>query len=572
MLEGAIVGLILVLISSFGGYLSRVVPTESQKSVASVIVVFGILSMLTNIPYSYGMIEQSDELDIVFLVLLFGGALMAAIGLALRIKNRESDPFTQYEKRRVSKSDNKMSILGIVLLFALLVALRLTLFFTTQEKPSPTTFRPPPERVPVSEIESISQASVLLFDGEPSEQNLALKFVIDHKIENDNQRAEIGRTLANAIHDGFDRDSQMVALEKWLCPEMTETLVSRLKRDELSRLKPKIEELFVKRKAYEAAEYLAEAGRFRTLRKMGTQVLPSVTPYLHSKTRSQREAARELVREWSIDPKFLIQKSIDDLRSKKGQSIDIIAPYLLTMLEFADNDQLTELVELTEQIIVSPELDLKTSTVKLLARCAREPETPAAALTTFRTLSKKKGEQLKTTRSSRFTDSDLQQNLKALEKLLRRFPSPEIDDVMLEAFWNDLAGIDYLSRNTSPGLIEKFATLWDTMDTAQQDKIIASQTRLPDAIPPIFDSCLQDLASGDPEKLVKCIRWLEAYQVASPATGKVKSFLKRYRPSVQKSLKGLLQNSENLEPAFVKEIARTAELWKSPNKNRSRRK
>ena len=70
MIQGAITGLILALIALFGAYLFRVVPGEKHRTVSFALIALGMLLMLTNIPYSFGMIEQNNALDVVFLILL----------------------------------------------------------------------------------------------------------------------------------------------------------------------------------------------------------------------------------------------------------------------------------------------------------------------------------------------------------------------------------------------------------------------------------------------------------------------------------------------------------------------
>jgi len=73
-----------------GALLFRMVPGKKQKAVAIGMIALGVLMVFVNLFYSYGMIPQSKASDVIFIVMLFGGALMALAGVVFMKQVREA--------------------------------------------------------------------------------------------------------------------------------------------------------------------------------------------------------------------------------------------------------------------------------------------------------------------------------------------------------------------------------------------------------------------------------------------------------------------------------------------------
>ena len=553
MIQGAITGLILALIALFGAYLFRVVPGEKHKTVSFALIALGMLLMLTNIPYSFGMIEQNNALDVVFLILLFGGGLLAFIGLSLKVNNREANDYPKPEPTPPPAVHKPVGSFTIAILAVVLALMKLALFMTNEPKQKQVNFRPPEPRAAVTKVESIDEATGLLFDGYPNEKELAWKFLSVHRDDAPDRASEIGKILANRANDGFAEELQVRALDAWFCPDMAKSLVARLESGQLSGLKKELHELFGNNRSMTAAEYLSnhmhETGSIKALRRIGPPATKFVIHQLHCKGRYPREQARELLREWAVEPERLIQASIEDLRTKNGQNIEAVAPYLNGLVNRANEDQLIELAELTEQIIVDPEIDINRSTIELIQNCAREPETPAAVLSGFK---------LRSGLVEKKLDTKVRREM---ERFLRRFPTPEIEDVMLDAWLDGRGGTEYMSKNKSPTLAKKVAGLWGTLDGSQLEKIRLLQFKVPDAIPLVFDFCFEDLKSEDPEKVGKSIDWLEIYGTKNKMYQLRRKVFKPYKSSVEAAIREKLNRIDDFDPSLAERIKSVAKSW-----------
>jgi len=89
-LTGALSAVGAVIVLGLGALLFRMVPEQKQKTVAIAMMAVGGLMVFMNLFYSYGVIPNSKPLDIVFIVLLFGGALTAFVGVAFFRQVREA--------------------------------------------------------------------------------------------------------------------------------------------------------------------------------------------------------------------------------------------------------------------------------------------------------------------------------------------------------------------------------------------------------------------------------------------------------------------------------------------------
>lgn len=552
MIQGAITGLILGLIALFGAYLFKVVPNAKQKSVSFAMIGLGILMMLSNIPYSFGMIKQNNTLDIVFLSLLFGGGLLAFVGLTLKKNNRQANDYSEPEP----DIPESTSTTGGSLLFGFcviaLALLKLAVALNTEMKPNKPVAPPLPKpRVAVTNVESIDQALGLLFNGYPNEKTLAWQFLADNRDDDPDRVSEVGSRLARLANDSFDEELTVRALDNWFCPEMANSLVARLENGDLSGLKKELHKLFGEKRSMTAARYLSnimpESGSSRALRKIGPPALKFVIHHIHSENHFRRTEARDLTGEWAIDSDRLIQASIDDVRTENGNNIEIVAPYLNRLLSNANKAQQTEIAELTEQSIANPEIEIDRSVVKLMIACAREPETPAAVLRGFKLRNELKDKK------------KLQLNVRReMEKLLKHYQSPEIEDFMLDAWLNEQGGDVFMTKNKSPRLVKKVAALWDTLDVSQLEKTCS---KVKDAVPLVFESCFEDLKSDDSKKIGNCFDWLEIYRTKNRMFSLRRSVFKPYEADVRTAIREKLKRLDEFDSSLAEKIVRVGKLW-----------
>ena len=99
MLTGLLTGLVLAIITISASCLFRFVPGKMRKGVAIGMIVFGMLMIIANLPYRWGMLPLTGDspLDHFLLGLLVGGGLMSTVGLFLLRMNREHDEGTESE-------------------------------------------------------------------------------------------------------------------------------------------------------------------------------------------------------------------------------------------------------------------------------------------------------------------------------------------------------------------------------------------------------------------------------------------------------------------------------------------
>ena len=102
MIEGLIKWLFLTFGEEYCRRLFKLIPVF-PKPVTYGIIGFGILMILTNFPYSYGFIEQNHTRDIIFLSLMGGGAIVAAVGVLLMMRNRVEQEYPSTETKSKSR-------------------------------------------------------------------------------------------------------------------------------------------------------------------------------------------------------------------------------------------------------------------------------------------------------------------------------------------------------------------------------------------------------------------------------------------------------------------------------------
>ncbi|QEG23559.1 NfeD family protein [Mariniblastus fucicola] len=327
MLKGAIGSLIVGLIFCFSVFLFKVLPGNQRRSAAVGLIVFGIVMMLTNIPYSWGKLNQNSSADILFVSLLLGGGFLSIAGVFLLRLNRESNEGVDgsYANTRFNPFWVVGSCIASILMVAFIfvgIVPEITKENPRQEKKKIVTVRLGEDHQQLKSPESIDEAIQNLEAGFEDKRELALEFLSNQENFAPDRRTDVCKALIQ-----LPQQSQHTAstLSQWADPSVLHFLEQEFEKPGgYVRCEPFLA-VYRELVGEEANARLVASleGKFSPsikslLEKIGPDAERMVLPHMNSAYENYRECARDLLDEWNTDENKLLTQSLADTDSTEA--------------------------------------------------------------------------------------------------------------------------------------------------------------------------------------------------------------------------------------------------------------
>ena len=502
MIKGLITALILGSLYGFALLMFKVLPRRERKGAAAGLILLGIVMMLTNLPYSWGLLNQNDTAAIIFISLGLSGGYFALAGVFLLRMSRECDEVsTDYESASVFNPtwiylSALVSLTLVTVLFLFVIpeldqariareesAARTKSFFEVQE-----TQRSLNSKKKIAVSETLDDALRNLNSEQEEEQKLAFEYLTKKENYDPKRKDEVCEALLKNPGDS------VATLRCWAGPELVPRLKQEFENPVSRRQRKVLFEMYLELAGAEVApiliDRLGESYSVKTkplLERIGPEIEGLLIPHLNSPNFTKRIAARDLLDQWGTEGNLLALQCLKDLDLQNTNSQVAAVQFLVRCTDELDAEIKTKIGERMKGLYLNESSVGRETIFDIWSKY------PASDMPAFLY------ERLKKSKKSY---SDV-----LIVEMISRFDSETALEAMLFSYFNSRGNSkvsgNYLRKKGSPALAEKMVDYFDEATKGSLFKRVGLIEQMEGGKKALIEKCGQYLESDDVEVVTK---------------------------------------------------------------------